>query len=234
MVALNKPAEFQTNGITKLKFSNDCLSPLRSLYYNLRENGFEPNDDIGIKLHDDSVTGHQKVQMRWFFAKSNESIKLFRDVLDGCELSLIRELTGVKKEKMRVVQANIIETRGSYPEGRWHSDMVDEELRENQSITVLTPLFTLEDHIGGLDTSNIHRDELDYDKDMEQHNYEDGEAIAFDGTAKIHRTSSYTASDDDIRLLVCWQLADCSKEMKQPLRRVGKRNGDPMFLHKHK
>ncbi|EGR1420086.1 hypothetical protein ACPF4D_000261 [Vibrio cholerae] len=230
---MNKKNEFMANGIVKIKFSNDALSPLRQLYYNLRETNFEPGEDIGIKLHDDSVKSKSEIKMRWFFAKSESAIKLFRDVLDGCELSLCRSLTNVKHKNMRVVQANIIEVRGSYPIGRWHSDMVDENLKKNQSITMLTPLFTLEDHIGGLETTSTPRDALDYDKNAVVHKYHDGEAIAFDGTAMIHRTAQYDASEDDIRLLVCWQLANAEDEMHDTLFRIGKSNGDPMFLGEH-
>ncbi|PSU88960.1 hypothetical protein C0W42_11540 [Photobacterium kishitanii] len=230
---MNKKEEFKTNGLVKLMFSNDALSPLRQLYYNLRDTDFEPGGDIGIKLHDDSVKSDKELKMRWFFAKSEAAIKLFRDVLDGCELSMSRALTDVKSENMRVVQANIIEVRGSYPLGRWHSDMVDDKLFKNHCITMLTPLFTVEDHIGGLETTSTPRDALDYDTNAITHKYHDGEAIAFDGTETIHRTEKYEASNDDIRLLVCWQLADTAEEMHEPLFRIGKRNGDPMFVGKH-
>ena len=230
---MNKKEEFKKNGLVKLMFSNDALSPLRQLYYNLRDTDFEPGDDIGIKLHDDSVKSDNEIKMRWFFAKSEAAIKLFRDVLDGCELSMSRALTDVKPENMRVVQANIIEVRGSYPLGRWHSDMVDEKLFKNHCITMLTPLFTVEDHIGGLETTSTPRDALDYDTNAIAHKYHDGEAIAFDGSETIHRTEKYEASNDDIRLLVCWQLADTAEEMHEPLFRIGKRNGDPMFVGEH-
>ncbi len=227
---INKKEEFKTNGIVKIMFSNDALSPLRQLYYNLRESGFEPGDDIGIKLHDDSVISDNEINMRWFFANSDAGIKLFRDVLDGCELSMVRGITDVSPEKMRVVQANIIEVKGSYPIGRWHSDMVDDQLFKNQCITMLTPLFTLEDHVGGLETTSSPRKSLDYDVNAITHKYKDGEAIAFDGTETIHRTAQYDACDDDIRLLVCWQLADSSENMHDALFRIGVSNGDPMFV----
>ncbi|GGB76763.1 hypothetical protein [Shewanella inventionis] len=230
---INKKIEFKTKGITKISFSNEALSPCRQIYYNLRNSNFEPTDDIGIKHHDDSVKSDNEIKMRWFFAKSEAAIKLFRDVLDGCELSLSRSLTDVPYENMRVVQANIIEVRGSYPVGRWHSDMVDEKLSKNQSITLLTPLFTLENHIGGLETTSTPRNMFNYEENSIRHKYKDGEAIAFDGTATVHRTEKYEASDGDIRLLMCWQLADSSEEMIESLYRIGTRNGDPMFVGKH-
>jgi hypothetical protein len=171
--------------------------------------------------------------MRWFFANSESAIKIFRDVLDGCSLRSAREIFGSSYASTTVVQANLIEVRGSYPLGTWHSDFTDEALKSGESATLLTPLFTLKPHLGGLEITHAQREDLDYDNRAEVYQYKDGEAILFDGSAMIHRTQSYSAALEDRRVLISWQLADTRSELRPILARIGIRNGDPMFFSDH-
>jgi hypothetical protein len=161
-------------------------------------------------------------------------MRIFRNVFDGCSLRQIREIFGTKRDLVRVVQANIIEIRGGYPTGRWHSDFTDVGLGVGESGTLLTPLFTFKAHFGGLETTGAKRGVSDdYDGQSEVYRYRDGEAVLFDGSAMIHRTQSYTAAEDERRILVSWQLADTRPALIPVLRRIGKRNGDPMFFSSH-
>ena len=232
---MSKQKEFVAGGLTKVAFSIDALQPLRELYQDIQSDKLMEGIDIGIKAHDDyGDKNFDGVSMRWYFAKSQKAINLFREVLDGCELAVVRDLVGDDRKKMRVVQGNIIEIIGSYPEGRWHSDMADSELSLNQSATLLTPLYPFEAHFGGLETTAASRESMDYDKNALVHQYRDGEAILFDGTGTIHRTQSYKAKPTEKRLLVSWQLADARKLMRPILQRIGEKNGDPMFFSSHK
>jgi hypothetical protein len=89
-------------------------------------------------------------------------------------------------------------------------------------------------HFGGLETTTVLRNEAaDYDDFSTVHKYKEGEAILFDGTGTIHRTQSYQAEPNEKRVLVCWQFGDVRQEMKPVFRRIGERNGDPMFMHAH-
>lgn len=229
-----KKTQFLTRRVTKLKFSYEALEPIRSLYKNSLNGCLPDGIDIGIKTHEDYSDEFKGVNMRWYFAKTEKAIALFREVLDGCKLHVVRNIVGSKPEKMRVLQANIIEITGSYPTGRWHSDFTDEELKLNQSATLLTPLLDFMPHFGGLETSAVLRGEsLDFDEHSTIHKYSEGEAILLDGTGTIHRTQSYRASSEEKRVLVCWQLGEIDDAMKPVFKRIGERNGDPMFMHEH-
>ncbi len=231
---MSKKKDFQDKGITKLVFSYDALEPLRQLYINIHNDQLPADIEIGVKAHEDYSNEFNHVSMRWYFAKSPKSLKIFRDVLDGCELALSRDIIGNDRNNMRVVQANIIETIGSYPTCRWHSDFYDEELGFNESATMLTPLFPFKSYFGGLETTSVLRGgSLDYDDYATVHKYREGEAILFDGTATIHRTQSYKGEKNDKRILVCWQFGSAREEMRPILSRIGERNGDPMFFHGH-
>lgn len=231
---MSKKSEFLTKGVTKLAFSFDALEPIRALYLDILSDSLESSVDIGIKAHEDYSEEFNSVSMRWYFAKSPEALKIFRDVLDGCELVLSRDIIGNDRGTMRVVQANIIETIGSYPTGRWHSDFYHEGLVGNESGTLLTPLFPFQPYFGGLETTSAHRDDYNnYDELSAVHKYKEGEAILFDGTETIHRTQSYKAHQNDKRILVCWQFG-CTRDELQPiLTKIGENNGDPMFFHEH-
>lgn len=229
-----KKTQFLTRRVTKLKFSYEALEPIRSLYKNFLNGCLPDGIDIGINTHEDYSDEFKGVNMRWYFAKTEKAIALFREVLDGCELHVVRNIVGSKPEKMRVLQANIIEITGSYPTGRWHSDFTDEELKLNQSATLLTPLLDFMPHFGGLETSAVLRGEsLDFDEHSTIHKYSEGEAILLDGTGTIHRTQSYRASSEEKRVLVCWQLGEIDDAMKPVFKRIGEKNGDPMFMHEH-
>lgn len=231
---MSKKSEFRESPVTKLRFSYDALAPIRELYHDFLSERLPDDVDIGIKAHEDYSEEFKDVKMRWYFAKSQRAIDIFREVLDGCELHLVRSIVGDDLSKMRVVQANIIEIVGSYPEGRWHSDFTDEKLQLNQSATLLTPLLDFKSHFGGLETTSVLRGEsLDYDENATVHKYEAGEAILFDGTGTIHRTQSYKAAPDDKRVLVCWQFGEIDEDMEPVFSRIGEKNGDPMFMHAH-
>ncbi|MGW4847116.1 hypothetical protein [Nocardia brasiliensis] len=231
---MSKKAEFLNNRITKLQFSYDALRPIIELYESILSDTLPEGVDIGIKAHEDYSEEFAGVQMRWYFAKSPEALEIFRRVLDGCELAMSRDIVGTSRNRMRVLQANIIEITGSYPVGRWHSDFTDERLTLNESGTLLTPLLPFELHFGGLETTTVLRGEsLDYDEHATVHKYREGEAILFDGTATIHRTESYQAQPYEKRVLVCWQFGDTRRDLRPVLKRVGARNGDPMFMHAH-
>ncbi|MFS2221398.1 hypothetical protein [Pantoea sp. B65] len=231
---MSKKKEFLEKGVTKLAFSFDELDPIRKLHFNILDENLPPEIDIGIKSHEDYSEEFHDVRMRWYFAKSPDALNIFRNVLDGCELALSRDIIGSNKITMRVVQANIIETIGSYPTGRWHSDFFHEHLKRNESGTMLTPLFPFQTYFGGLETTSAHRDDYDnYDKLASIHKYKEGEAILFDGTSTIHRTQSYKAYPGDKRILVCWQFGCTRKDMHSILNKIGENNGDPMFLNEH-
>lgn len=231
---MSKKEEFLNSGVTKLAFSFDALDPIRQLYYDILDNNLHPSVDIGIKAHEDYSDEFKSVSMRWYFAKSPEAIKIFRDVLDGCELALSRDIIGKSRNTMRVVQANIIETIVSYPTGRWHSDFHQTKLGTNESGTLLTPPFPFQPYFGGLETTSANRDEYDaYDELATVHKYQEGQGILFDGTSTIHRTQSYKAYPGDKRILVCWQFGCTRDELQPVLTEVGENNGDPMFFHEH-
>jgi hypothetical protein len=193
----------------------------------------EPEVEIGTKLHVEEP-GFETVSMRWFFANSEKAMHIFRDVLDGCSLRQTREIFGTCPDLVRVVQANIIEIRGRYPVGRWHSDFTDKQLGAGECATLLTPLFSFKPHFGGLETTRAKRGVSDdYDGQSEVYRYRDGEAVLFDGSAMIHRTQSYEAEESERRVLVSWQLADTRPALLPILSSVGKRNGDPMFFSTH-
>lgn len=231
---MSKKQEFINTGVTKLSFSFESLDPIRQLYFDIMNDNLEPPIDIGIKSHEDYSEEFKNVRMRWYYAKSREALNIFRNVLDGCELALSRDIIGLSRETMRVVQANIIETVGSYPTGRWHSDFFHESLGANESGTLLTPLFPFQPYFGGLETTSAHRDEYNqYDELMTVHKYKEGQGILFDGTSTIHRTQSYNAYPGDKRILVCWQFGCTRDEMQPVLTRIGENNGDPMFFYEH-
>jgi hypothetical protein len=231
---MSKKHQFQTERVTKLKFSYDALEPIRELYFNFLNDALPEDIDIGIKAHEDYSDEFKDVKMRWYFAKSDKAINIFREVMDQCELQIVRNIVGSDTKKMRVLQANIIEIIGGYPTGRWHSDFTDAELGLNQSATVLTPLLGFKSHFGGLETTSVLRNEsLDYDENRIVHKYSEGEAILFDGTGTIHRTQSYKAAPDEKRVLVCWQLGEIDENMVPVFARIGEKNGDPMFTHEH-
>ncbi|MGA9912804.1 hypothetical protein [Paraburkholderia sp.] len=231
---MSKRKEFQARRLTKLAFSFDALEPIRQLYHSLHADQLSEEIKIGIKAHEDYGDEFANIKMRWYFANSPEALQIFRDVLDGCELAVSRDVVGSSRNRMRVIQANIVEISGSYPEGRWHSDFADPRLGMNESATLLTPLLPFESHFGGLETTSVIRGEsLDYDDHATVHRYREGEAILFDGTGTIHRTQSYQAAEHERRVLVCWQFGDVRSDLIPVFRRIGKKNGDPMFMHGH-
>jgi hypothetical protein len=230
---VTKEQQFQIQNITTLKFSARALQPLRNLYEEL-SGDTGPSVEMGLKLHEDGP-GFEGVQMRWYFANSRAAISLFRRVFDSCNLARARDIVGTRKDLVRVVQANLIELKGSYPLGTWHSDFVDEALSAGDSATILTPLYRLRANIGGLQTTSLKRESgsPDYDDYADVYRYKEGEAVVLDALAMIHRTQSYRASPKARRVLVSWQIADTRRNMRDALRHIGQRNGDPMFLFPH-
>ena len=230
---MNKKEEWKKNQLTTVSFSPKALLPLKQLYYQIYTDSLDNSVCIGLKLHDDNPD-FGEVKMRWFFASSRKAMQIFRDVLDSCNLVKVRDILGTSRNRVRVVQANIIEITGSYPLGRWHSDFTDEEMRTNECATLLTPLFPFQRCFGGLETSDARREcPNDYDSLSQVYRYRTGEAVLFDGSGKLHRTQKYKAHKDAKRVLVSWQLADTRLEMRALLRRIAKRNGDPMFFFPH-
>jgi len=99
---------------------------------------------------------------------------------------------------------------------------------------MLTPLFTFQPSFGGLEVTAAKRGmQLDFDEYSHVYRYRDGEAVLFDGSVMIHRTQRYRAKTTATRVLVCWQFADTCRLLRPALRRIGKRNGDPMFFFPH-
>ena len=228
-----KKQEFLDCQVTTIRFDAGVLDPLRKLYRDVHAGTLEDGVRMGRKSHED-YNGFEGVSMRWHYANSAKAIGIFRDVVDNSDLRQVREIVGDKPHRMRVVQASIIETVGSYPVGRWHSDFTDEDLGDDQSATMLTPLFTFQRNFGGLELTAVKRDmPLDFDDFSHVYRYRDGEAVLFDGSGMVHRTQSYRASAKARRILVCWQLADTCRRLQPALRRIGDRNGDPMFLFPH-
>ncbi|MCF5471081.1 hypothetical protein [Pseudomonas syringae] len=231
---MSKKRQFLEERVTKLKFSYEALDPIKTLYHDFLNGSLPGELAIGVKAHEDYSDEFKDVSMRWYFAKSELSMQIFRDVLDSCELQVVRGIVGQGFDKMRVLQANIIEIRGGYPTGRWHSDFTDEDLLLNQSATLLTPLLDFKSHFGGLETTAVLRGEsVDYEERAIVHKYSEGEAILFDGTGTIHRTQSYKADPAEKRVLVCWQLGEVDDTMVPVFERIGEKNGDPMFMHAH-
>jgi hypothetical protein len=225
--------EFLDCHVTALSFPPDALRPLRNLYRDISAGTPPTRARMGRKSHE-GYDGFEGVQMRWHYANSTEAIALFRAVLDACDLNWAREIVGSSPNLVRVVQACFIETLGSYPAGRWHADFTDEELGPGQSATMLTPLFTFQRNFGGLEVTAVERGmPLDFDDFSQVYRYRDGEAVLFDGSAMIHRTKRYRAKATARRVLACWQLADTSRRLRPALKRIGDRNGDPMFFHPH-
>jgi hypothetical protein len=231
---MTREQQFRTQNMTTLKFSARALDPLRRLYEELSSETGCPSVDMGLKLHEVGP-GFKRVQMRWYFAKSRSAIALFRRVFDSCNLVVARSIVGTRKDRVRVVQANLIEIKGGYPKGPWHSDFVDKALCPGDSATILTPLYRLQANLGGLETTSVKRDSesLDYDGHADVYKYREGEAVVFDALAMVHRTQSYRARPSARRVLVSWQIADTRRHMPDVLRRIGRRNGDPMFLFPH-
>jgi hypothetical protein len=231
---MTKRQEFIKQNITTLKFSTKALEPLRKLYEILAGELEPPSVKMGLKLHEDGPN-FEDVRMRWYFANSREAISLFRDVLDSCNLAFAREIVGTRKDLVRVVQANLIEIRGGYPRGTWHSDFMDDALHPGDSATILTPLYPLQTGLGGLETTTAKRQSgpFNYDDFSKAYRYQEGEAVVFDAFAMIHRTQSYRAKPSALRVLVSWQIADTRRSMRRILERIGRRNGDPMFLFPH-
>lgn len=228
-----KKREFLDCQITFVSFAVDALRPLRKLYLDTCVSKTKTGMRLGRKSHKD-YPGLKGVQMHWHFANSVEAIRLFRSVVDGCDLRYSREIIGGRQTSIRIVQASIIETVGSYPPGRWHSDFTDEEMGAGRSATMLTPLFTFQRNFGGLEVTAVKRGmSLNFDDYSDVYRYRDGEAVLFDGSAMIHRTQSYHAKATARRVLVCWQFADTCHRLRPALKRIGERNGDPMFLLPH-
>jgi hypothetical protein len=228
-----KKREFLDCQVTTIPFAVNALRPLKKLYNDIHAGTLEAGVRIGRKSHED-YDGFQGVQMRWHFANSAKAIGIFRDVVDGCNLKRSREIVGNCVDSMRVVQASIIEIVGSYPPGRWHSDFTDSELGADQSATMLTPLFTFQRNFGGLEVTAVTRGmPLDFDDFSHVYRYRDGEAVLFDGSEMIHRTQSYRAKATARRVLVCWQFGDTCRRLRPVLKRIGDRNGDPMFFFPH-
>jgi hypothetical protein len=233
LLQMKEKHEFLTCQVSTISFDVNALCPLKKLYEDIHANTLERGVKIGRKEHE-HYSGLEGVKMRWYFAKSVKAIAIFRAVVDGCELRRAREIVGSCAGFMRVVQASLIETVGSYPLGRWHSDFTDRDLGLNQTATMLTPLFTFQRNFGGLEVTAVKRGmPLDLDEYSHVYRYHDGEAILFDGTGMIHRTQSYHATGTARRVLVCWQLADTCRRLRPALRRIGRQNGDPMFCVPH-
>jgi hypothetical protein len=230
---MKKKQEFLDCQVTTIPFAAEALHPLRKLYGDIYAKTLESGVRMGRKSHED-YSGLEGVTMRWHFASSAKAISIFRAVVDGCNLKQAREIVGRKPNLVRIVQASIIETVGSYPLGRWHSDFTDKELGADQSATMLTPLFPFQRNFGGLELTAVKRGmPLDFDEFSHVYRYRDGEAVLFDGSEMIHRTKSYRAKATARRVLVCWQFADTSRRLRPALRRIGNRNGDPMFFFPH-
>lgn len=230
---MKRKQEFLDCQITTIPFALNALHPLRRLYRDIYANTLQSGVQIGRKSHED-YAGSQGVNMHWHYANSANAIRLFRAVVDGCNLKMARTIVGNSPHQMRIVQASIIETVGSYPLGRWHSDFTDDELGFDQSATMLTPLFPFQRNFGGLVLTAVQRGmPLDLDEYSQVYRYRDGEAVLFDGSGMIHRTQSYHAKATARRILICWQFADASKRLRPALSRIGRRNGDPMFLFPH-
>lgn len=231
---MQKKREFKQNNITTLRFSAAALDPLRALYEDLIDPLRTPAVEMGLKLHE-SGPRFKGVRMCWYFANSREAITLFRKVFDSCRIGRSRRYVGSGDSTVRVVQANLIEIRGGYPVGTWHSDFMDRGLPAGNSATILTPLYPLKRGVGGLEITAVRRESdcVDYDAHASVYRYKEGEAVVFDAFAKIHRTQSYTAPDSVRRVLVSWQIADVTRAQVPVLKRIGKRNGDPMFLFPH-
>jgi hypothetical protein len=210
-----------------------ALRPLQKLYWTFYADLLDPDVNIGVKLHDETP-GLENTSMRWLFANSEAAISIFRDVLDQCQIHSCRELFGSALASVRVVQANLIEIRGGYPLGTWHTDFTDDEIEPGTCVTVLTPLFDFQPTHGGLQLTTAKRGvSTDYDGQARTYRYASGQAIVFDGSAVIHRTEAYDADKTDRRILVSWQLADTSPELQPMLNRIASRNGDPMFYSLH-
>jgi len=228
-----KKREFVDCRVTVIPFAASALLPLRKLYAEIAGNALDAGVQIGRKSHE-QYAGFEDVRMRWHFANSARAIGIFRAVVDGCDLRRAREIVGHRPDFMRIVQASFVEIVGSYPPGRWHSDFTDEGLGADESATMLTPLFTFQRNFGGLEVTAVERGmPLDFDDYAHVYRYHDGEAVLFDGSAMIHRTQSYRAKAAARRVLVCWQLADTSRRLRPVLKRIGDRNGDPMFFFPH-
>lgn len=230
---MREQLEFLDCQVTTLSFDVQALRPLKTLYKDIHAGTFERGVKIGRKEHK-GYRGFEGVKMRWYFADSAKAIGIFRAVVDGCDLRRAREIVGSRPDLVRVVQASFIEIVGSYPLGRWHSDFTDKDLGVNQSATMLTPLFTFRRTFGGLEVTAVKRGmPLDFAEYSHVYRYRDGEAVLFDGSEMIHRTQSYRAKATALRVLVCWQFADTSRKLRPALRRIGTRNGDPMFAFPH-
>jgi hypothetical protein len=230
---MRQQAEFLACQVTTIRFPVEALRPLKKLYADICTNRVEPDLGIGRKEHE-AYSGFEGVKMRWYFANSARAIGIFRAVVDGCDLRRAREIVGNRPEFMRIVQASLIEVEGSYPVGRWHSDFTDRDLGPNRSATMLTPLFTFQRNFGGLEVTAVKRGmPLAFDDYSHVYRYRDGEAVLFDGSGMIHRTQAYRAKATARRVLVCWQFADTSRRLRPALKRIGKRNGDPMFCSPH-
>lgn len=230
---MKEKRDFATCHVTTIAFDVRALRPLVKLYADIRGDTVPRGIEIRRKEHED-YGGCEGVNMRWYFANSDTAIAIFRSVVDGCELRRAREIVGNQPALMRIVQASFIETVGSYPVGRWHTDFTDPDLEPNQTATMLTPLFPFQRSFGGLEVTAVKRGmPLDPDEYSHVYRYRHGEAVLFDGTGMIHRTQSYQAKATARRVLVCWQLADAGRRLRPALRRIGKRNGDPMFYSPH-
>src|SRR5262249_22389078 len=233
IVQLKRRKEFLDCQITTIPFATNALRPLRKLYGDIYAKSLENGVRMGRKSHE-AYSGFEGVRMHWHFANSPKAIQIFRAIVDGSNLRLAREIVGTHRVRLWIVQASIIETVGSYPIGRWHSDFTDDELGVNQTATMLTPLFTFQHNFGGLEVTAVKRGmPLDFDEYSHVYRYHDGEAVIFDGSGMIHRTQSYRANATARRVLVCWQFADTSSRLRPVLKRIGNRNGDPMFLFPH-
>lgn len=230
---MREKLEFLTCQVTTISFPVKALRPLKKLYEDIRAGTVGRGVKMGRKEHED-YRGFEGVKMRWYFANSTKAIAIFRAVVDGSDLGRARKIVGSRADLVRVVQASFIEIVGSYPLGRWHSDFTDSDLGLNQSATMLTPLFTFQRNFGGLEVTAVQRGmALDFDEYSHVYRYRDGEAVLFDGSGMIHRTQSYRAKATALRVLVCWQFADTRRRLRPALRRIGQRNGDPMFCLPH-
>jgi hypothetical protein len=230
---MQEKLDFQSCQLTALTFDVRALRPLKTLYEQVCASTLPRGVTIGRKDHEE-YSGFERVSMSWYYANSPRAIAIFRAVIDGCELKRAREIVGSRPDFMRVVQASFIVTVGSYPRGRWHVDFTEQDLGTNQSATMLTPLFTFQRNFGGLEVSAVKRGmSLDVEEYSQVYRYRDGEAILFDASGMIHRTESYRAGATARRVLVCWQFADTSRRLRPALRRIGRRNGDPMFCSPH-
>src|SRR5215216_2513890 len=125
--SLRKKQEFIDCHVTTLRFAIGALKPIRQLYASIQSGCFARGMQMGRKEHE-VYSGFAGVRMRWYFANSPKAIGLFRSVLDDCKLKAARTIVSDNPDRVRVVQASIIEVRGSYPTGRWHSDFADEDL----------------------------------------------------------------------------------------------------------